>query len=151
MNNKIDLDECLLAYLGPESNTPPILQEYLYSGKKYLLLLGFETWYFDKLYHYAYIVCRYTPKQETYYLCPTFTELKHRVWVYNMLDLKHCITMIFNENVLQISYEEGQVIMFDKPCPVRGQTIADRYHGELYGQTTQFIIVGIAIEKICNV
>lgn len=87
-------------------------------------------------------------EKECYNLCPTFTELKHRVWTHNLLDIKHCITMIFNGKELDPPYEEGQTILFDKPCPVRGQTISDRYSGDEYGQTTQFMIIGIMIEKI---
>lgn len=149
MKNEISLDDCFLAYLGPETHTPPLLTEYISSSKKYLLLMGFSSWSFLKHYYYAFIVCRSPYYKDCYdHFIPTFTELKQRVSG-NLFYINHCVNIIFNGKTLDPPLRKGQVVLFEKPCAIRGQTIDDRHYGE-YGLTTNFVIIGIMIDKICS-
>ena len=163
----LNKDNTLYKVLNGNTKTTPIMDEFYYSDKKFLVFYDVLLYYFECFYDVHFILTKYVKDLKTANINPpTLTELKRssgKAVISNqfpdrMLPVINHIQAICNQN--NPNDQEKIIIPFDTPFPIGGQTFNDQegygcewigggdyIEGTLYGQTTSFLIGGIIIQK----
>lgn len=146
--------------LNKDTKTVDLLDDFCSSGKDFLLLRN--QFYLNSYYYTASLIITRKYNEFDYDKTqPTMTELKQaagksisKVSTYRLLPLINKIKEIKKEI---IDLDEEQIIIFEKPFLIGGQTSNNRtgygsewsygvyFEGTLYGEVTDFMVVGIKI------
>lgn len=157
----LDLKDCLIKKLYNDTSTVKLLDEYC-SSKKDFLILKNQFWLKNNRTYVSLIITasnNYIDAEKTQ---PTMTELKqnsgkivHLINCNRLNPLLKEIELIDKENK---SLAEGSIFAFNCPYLIGGQTSLNRtgygcewigggdyIEGTLYGEVTDFMVVGILI------
>lgn len=163
--HEISKDNVIREFLFSDTKTTPIMNRFSWSDKKFLIFENVftldSTW--NKV---SLIIIKNRPGVYYKYTGLTMTDLKKRTGGYictNSLDFIKETDRIFPlykelVKINQCNPKKGDVIAFETPCLLGGQTFQDQtgfgseywgrtllYQGKEYGETTKFLIIGVIV------
>ena len=150
---KLKEDNTYTIQLKKNTKTIELLDEYMDSRKKYMLIR--KQFYLKQNKMAVSLIIssclKDIPAERTQ---PTFTELKQSIGYYVTNKCKERLIPLFDElEKIDESQKlvEGKIVPFDKPYSIGGQTSLDRIGygstncGTLYGEVTDFMIIGFIV------
>ena len=164
--SKIKKENCFFSSLNNNLSTIKILDDFLKSGKEYLILKNFATSYTDeKLFYINLVITRRYFNVDADKSLPTMTEMRYYSKHYSLgmtVDEKYkrlnvLVKQIKNLKKIQ-HLKNDEFYEFDTYCLVGGQTSNNRSGygctwtgggdyslGTLYGEVTEFMAVGVIL------